>query len=52
MFKGCVRYIFTSLFFKSKGEHYETRKNVFDFTSKALTVLEKSNFRILDIQIS
>ena len=40
MFKGCVRYIFTKLFFMSKKRTCETRNNVFYFTSKALFILE------------
>ena len=39
-FKGCVRYFFVSLF----GNTWETRENVFCFTSKALFVLEKIKF--------
>ena len=39
-FKGCVRYIFASLFFK----YHQTRKNVFYFTSKALFVFGKIRF--------
>ena len=50
-FKGCVRYIFTSLFLSVKHSTCETRNNAFYFTSKALSVLEKK-FSILDIQIS
>ena len=30
--KGCVHYIFASLFCMSKIEHFETRKNGFKFT--------------------
>ena len=43
LLKCCVRYIFfTSLFFLSLKEiTYETRKNVFYFTSRALFVFEK-----------
>ena len=49
-FKGCVRYIFTSLFCMSKREDLcETRKNVFYFISKALFVLE-INFKFSDIR--
>ena len=36
-----VRYIFASLFSSLKESTYETRKNVFCFTSKGLFVLEK-----------
>ena len=43
--KGCVRYIFASLFFMSKRESTcETRKNAFYFTSKALFVFEIIKF--------
>ena len=41
--KDCVRYIFASLFFKSKGEHLGNKGKCF-FTSKALFVLEKIKF--------
>ena len=40
--KGCVRYIFASLFLSIKESFREIRKNVFYFTSKALLVLEKN----------
>ena len=30
--KGCACYIFASLFFMSKREHFETKKNAFYFT--------------------
>ena len=43
-FKGCVHYIFASLFFKSKGEHLSNKENVSYFTSKALFVLEIIKF--------
>ena len=38
-FKGCVRYIFASLFLSLKESTCETRKNVFNFTLKALFVV-------------
>ena len=38
--KGCVRYIFASLFFISKNTTCETRKNGFYFPLKALFVLK------------
>ena len=41
MVKGCVHYIFANLFFKSKRDTCQTRKNVFYFTSKPLFVLKK-----------
>ena len=34
-FKGCVHYIFTSLFFKSKGEHLENKDKCFLFHFKS-----------------
>ena len=40
--KGCVRYIFASLFAKESTN--ETRKNAFYFTLKALFVLEIIKF--------
>ena len=46
--KGCVGYIFASL----KESFYETRKNVFYFTSKALLFLRILKFKILDIHVS
>ena len=33
-FKGCVRYIFASLFFKLKGEHLENKEKCFLFHFK------------------
>ena len=42
--KGCVRYIFVSLVFKSKGEHLGNKEKCFYFTSKALFVPEKIKF--------
>ena len=42
--KGCVRYIFASLFCMSKIEHLRNEENAFYFTSKALLVLEIINF--------
>ena len=42
--KGCVRYIFASLFFKSKGQHLGKNEKCFYFTSKALFVLKKIKF--------
>ena len=54
-FKGCVHYIFASLFFKSNESTCQTRKYVFYFTSKTLFVLEKIkfyNFRFSDLMTS
>ena len=42
--KGCVDYIFASLFVSLKGGTCETRKNNSSFTSKALIVLEIIKF--------
>ena len=44
VFKGCVHYIFASLFLSLKESTCQTRKNIFYFTSKALFVLEKIKF--------
>ena len=49
--KGCVRYIFASLFCMSKRERLRNNENTLYFTSKALLVREKSTFNILDIQM-
>ena len=38
--KGCVHYIFASLFCMSKREHFWNKKKSFYFTSKALFVIE------------
>ena len=43
-FKGCVRYIFASLFLCLKESTCETRKNVFYLTLKALFVFEIIKF--------
>ena len=42
--KGCIRYIFSSLFLKAKESACETRKNLFYYTSKALFILEIIKF--------
>ena len=44
LFKGCVRYILASLFVSLKENTRKTRKNVFYFTLKTLSVLEKIEF--------
>ena len=44
-FKGCVCYIFASLFFKSEQEDFISLQKLFLFS-------RKSNFSILDFQIS
>ena len=38
--------------FSSPKEHFKTRKNVFHSLQKLSSFSRKSNFRILDIQIS
>ena len=48
-FTGCVRYIFASLFFKSKGE--KQGEIFFISLPKLFSFSRKSDFRILDIQI-
>ena len=50
LLKGCVRYIFASLVFKSKGEHLGN-KEIFSL-QKLFSFPRKPNFRILDTQIS
>ena len=46
--KGCVRYIFTTSFFKSRNESTcQTRKNIFYFTSKALCSRENQLLEFL-----
>ena len=47
--KGCARYILLLCFLSLKESTYETRKNVFYFTSKVCFVLEKIS---LVIQVS
>ena len=42
--KGCVRYIFASLFLSLNESTCQTRKNAFYFISKALFILEKIKF--------
>ena len=42
--KGCVRYIFTSLFLGLNKSSCQMKGNVFDFTSKPLFNLEKIKF--------
>ena len=50
--KGCVRYIFASLFLSLNESTCQMKKNVFYFTSKPLFVLEKIKFWNLHFQIS
>ena len=50
--KGCVLYILLVCFSSLKKSTCETRKNIFYFTSKLFSFLRKSNFTILDIQVS
>ena len=42
--KGCVRYIFASLFLGLNESTCQIKKNVFYFTSKSLFVFEKIEF--------
>ena len=42
--KGCVRYIFASLFFGLNESTCQMKRNVFYFTSKPLSVFEKIKF--------
>ena len=42
--KGCVHYIFACLFSSLNKNPSQTRKNVFIFTSKTLSVLKKIEF--------
>ena len=42
--KSCVHYILASLFLSLKDSTYETKKNIFYFTSRALFVPEKIEF--------
>ena len=44
IFKGCVRYIFASLFLGLNKSTCQIKKNVFYFTSKPLFVLKKIKF--------
>ena len=44
-FKGCVRYIFASLILGLNKSTCQIKKNVFQFTSKSLFVLEKIKFQ-------
>ena len=50
-YKGCVRYIFTSLFFKSKAL-VKLGKMFFILLQNIISFSRKSNFRILGFQIS
>ena len=50
-FKGCVHYIFTSLFFQSNREHLWNLEKKFISLQKLFSFARKSNFWILDIQI-
>ena len=49
-FKGCVRYIFASLFCMSKREHLQNKEKRFLFHFKCSS--RQSTFNILDIQMS
>ena len=49
--KGCVRYIFASLLFESKGMHLWNKKKFFISLQKLFSLSIELNFRILDTQI-
>ena len=52
-FKGCVRYISASLFFKSKQKPLSNQEKCFFISlQKLFSFSRKSNFSILDFQIS
>lgn len=44
LFKGCIHDIFAILFCKFKGQHLCNKENIFNFTWKALFVLEICKF--------
>ena len=44
-FKGCVHFIFASLFLGLNESSYQIKKNIFYFTSKHLFILEKIKFQ-------
>ena len=50
--KGCAHFIFASLFFKSKREHLWNGKTFFISPQKLFSFSRKSNFKILDTQVS
>ena len=52
LFKGCVRYIFASLFFKFKQEYLSNYENMFISIQKLFLFSRKSIFRILYFEIS
>ena len=52
IFKGCVRYNFPTLFFKSKRALLKLGKMFFISLQKLILFSRKSNFRISDIQFS
>ena len=49
LLKGCVCYIFASLFLSLKESIWKSRKNAFFSLQKPFSFSRKSNFRILDI---
>ena len=51
-FKGYACYIFTGFFVCLKESIFETRKNAFYFTSKALLVLDTINFEHITYSVS
>ena len=52
IFKGCVCYIFTSLFLSLNESTCQTRKIFFILRQNICSLSRNSKFRILDIQIS
>ena len=44
LIKGCVRFVYASLFFMSRREHLRSKEKLFYFTLKAHFVLEIFNF--------
>ena len=51
-FKGCVRYIFASLFLSLNKKIVKLGKMFFIWLQKHISFSRKSNFRILNLQIS
>ena len=50
--KGCVRYIFASLFLSLNESTCQTRKNAFFSFQNLFSFSRKSNFTILDFKVS
>ena len=49
--KGCVRYIFASLFLSLNESTFQTRKNVFISLQKLFSFSRKSDFKMLHFRI-